>query len=1760
MWLTSVAQTLKTARAEDSLTQRQAIELAEWVEQQQLPEEGLESQVAWLVMEHCSGTPGVLDLPTLGAFLDIAAETHQPELPAPLDLIVANVTKWRPDILKWFQHTEGDVFLMQETHLTLDQAKQAKAQLHAAGLHSFWCGASPTNLTKGGIAIATKWQNHMRLVHQFTVDGCGILAVELPRVKWRLVVISVYLQTGIGLHSEPNVSILAEFLSLVKCFPNWVAAGDFNVDVDKFASTNIAEEARAEIIGSKEAAIHTGNTLDFALASRSVAPLLQLTVDKAVPFAPHFALRFHLDLKHGHVRLPQLRGFGGNVRQSHHPREQDPPEQTETGDAPPSAVPAPARCTGRLTGSSCTLANGVAPPSEVTGSISPRARLTPGRGCIGGVTLGLDGTTESFGVFSAQVEHQLFGSNQGRGWHNPVVSQPIMQDSRVVSRWHRAPSDLLKQMIRQLNDLQCACRLPEQWVQLARQHLACRSGAQPSWVEQLCLQSSEQQPRSFVLSSSLRDEVVEALERDLAASRLQANEKDREAYAFWLAQSSQGSLKPLYKCIRKHEISVERPFATFSAASKLLLRLQQWSQLWLSTSSKPLQSFPALQERACAQAAALAPLTGAQVYRYIRKIPNKTPGPDGWTPRMARELTEQHCDTVASIMNQSERSGAFPEQWTVSLIVLLPKNHQVERPIALMHILLKAWMKLRWNLLDRWLSGFAPAAWWDSCGPGYSCLDIAVRRLVQYELSHTQQEHRITLFLDLSCFYETIAHDRLIQHAHSVSFPPLLLWGAMGAYRGPRLLSADGLTGPPTYASRGVLAGCPIAVALSKVALWPACIQVLNQTAVDTADTWVDDLSVDFCGRCPHQVAAKGLRVARALFKALEKEGLEVSLKKTTWVASSSAVEAALKKQTLGDSVQVSTVAKDLGVANTGGRTRRIGIQQGRLSKGLARGTKLHRLRVTKTAHRVLVSKLGSLSAAIWGHQGAGLSPKQLKGIRSQAAQAGRRHKLGSLDVVFGLKEGGCADPLETVLLQHWRTLHKLLFHKPMPDKFSRLWSVTWQKLATAKRRWALVKGPVAALIAYLQDLGVDAVDPLCWKCPAHSLHGHGLWCFPGDVVSLEPRLSSLHSGVEGLTRLLRHAACRRLVGQDGGEGLDSGVDWTVPRRLLRTQANKQHHLTALRAVWQGAFFTTTRAARRHCPLCGCAADLQHVLLDCRWWTGRGKPPPPHWDKQRRTWPAQSLWVRALPPASYTEPPLWPASATELKHTGCWAAGEPIDTADLLFATDATGTTKDPRTRVVAAAVIACRWTNGELVEVGRLSQVLPPFTSVVQGEAMALALLLKYTKGQVDATVDCKPAIAQAQCSFFKAAHANIWEEVWEDRHRLQCTWHPSHRPPEEYLRRYGSASHWRVAINELADKACKQAAAAVPWQRHAAQVAQLDELVEEIAHFLAARAWTLLAGQEAPPLDLKPRDRPKLSLPAKTKANKTEPKPKTKQAQNRPAADGGLNKKQRLELLLAGEERHGHKFAWTHKNPNNHSLTCSICKLFIQQTHPNEAFSRLEAQLCAHRQPTAFNIPGLHPSHSFYNMGAVLLCTKCFAVHKPGQLQLYQVVTGQCEGASRAHQKRGSTWAQKYLKEVATPRNPFSLKPQGPSVAQLRANGGQRLFTSQPSNSAFVDCKTPGEDATSSVLLHSGSRSQTASAKAKCAQPGFGRLGSVEVASPALPGPSAVAAEPSQGKPNTEASTKAKPKPAKNKPPAPAPSTLFAAFAKGAKTKLKE
>ena len=190
---------------------------------------------------------------------------------------------------------------------------------------------------------------------------------------------------------------------------------------------------------------------------------------------------------------------------------------------------------------------------------------------------------------------------------------------------------------------------------------------------------------------------------------------------------------------------------------------------------------------------------------------------------------------------------------------------------------------------------------------------------------------------------------------------------------------------------------------------------------------------------------------------------------------------------------------------------------------------------------------MGVFSAAFLGAPRVG---PQLRAPRTHAAQAGRRQQLGSVDVVFSRGEGSCCDPLRTIVLQHWGTLHRLLFSKDVPDKYLRLWKLTWDKLKTAPKRWALVRGPIAAMIPYLQDHAVDASAPLACRFPEGSFSGPGLWDFRGDTVSLQPSLSMAFRMEEGLNRLLQHAANHTIAQQDA----------------LRTQAKRLKHLTGLRA------------------------------------------------------------------------------------------------------------------------------------------------------------------------------------------------------------------------------------------------------------------------------------------------------------------------------------------------------------------------------------------------------------------------------------------------------------------------------------------------------------------------------------------------------------------------------------------------------------------
>eukprot|EP00439_Symbiodinium_sp_Y106_P006827 s4042_g1.t1 len=409
--------------------------------------------------------------------------------------------------------TVATCLLAQETHLSLEQEAKAKATLLSEGLHSFWAGATPANHRKGGLVVATPWQAHPRLVQSLwagatpanhrkgglvvatpwqahprlvqslCVEGCGFLAIELPRVQWRLVIVSVYLQSSTGLQAEPNITIIAALLALLQ--------------------------------------------------------RVRLSVDKVVPFAPHFCLMLEIDLAHGLLNLPSLKGFAGLQG---------------------------ALSIGLRAGLPLATAHDVQQPVPwaLLQLVLQFAREEKGGGS-------LPDWAAALGFESLQLPPQ-----------QPTITNA--QREQLSGREEKG------------------------------------GGSLPDWAAALGFESLQLPPQQPTITNAQREQLSGSISQELSLCRLQVSQRSREEYQQWLSSSSASSLKPLFKSLRKYEASVERPFPSFSAASKLLLRLQQWSALWCSSGTAPAPCFEELRQRACAQARELPALGGARVARPLGRM------------------------------------------------------------------------------------------------------------------------------------------------------------------------------------------------------------------------------------------------------------------------------------------------------------------------------------------------------------------------------------------------------------------------------------------------------------------------------------------------------------------------------------------------------------------------------------------------------------------------------------------------------------------------------------------------------------------------------------------------------------------------------------------------------------------------------------------------------------------------------------------------------------------------------------------------------------------------------------------------------------------------------------------------------------------------------------------------------------------------------------------------------------------------------------
>ena len=208
-------------------------------------------------------------------------------------------------------------------------------------------------------------------------------------------------------------------------------------------------------------------------------------------------------------------------------------------------------------------------------------------------------------------------------------------------------------------------------------------------------------------------------------------------------------------------------------------------------------------------------------------------------------------------------------------------------------------------------------------------------------------------------------------------------------------------------------------------------------------------------------------------------------------------------------------------------------------------------------------------------------------------------------------------------------------------------------------------------------------------------------------------------------------------------------------------------------------------------------------------------------------------------------------------------------------------------------------------------------------------------------------------------------WEGVFDQKRRLQPEWIKSHQTREAYIAEHGASDAWKWDINDQADKLCGKRSAEIDTESHAKRVAAIDKLAKEVNAFLHDRVRILLMAESTPATEVL------------SKAKVCKVKNEHRGIQKRPAADGGLNKKERMQVMM-DTRAGGHDYEWSAAKVHA-TMRCRTCSMCVEQLAPLDQLGWLSEQTCT-REPMEWpQTWGPTPGHVMCNLGAVWMCQKC-------------------------------------------------------------------------------------------------------------------------------------------------------------------------------------
>ena len=847
-----------------------------------------------------------------------------------LHLIFGNVTFFGARVQDWIW-TKGDHLLfLQETHLGPKKLNEAQQYFTARGWKTHGLPAADTGRggTTGGMLTLHGNRHLTHLDHHYLQEGNGWMSVGLQRQDTMIFIIQLYLRTGETLQSPHNADLLAHLLTyLGHLRAPFIVGGDWQNEPGALAATVIQSKFKAEILDTQGPTTLQGSQLDFLLVSSTLAPCLQVQANWDAPWKPHCALDVTFNCDYAAVSVQQLQRFPP-IGRTH---------------------PLPATWTSFWEDDG---------PFHIMGQP-------------------ITGIGSDFARWATQTEKYLtqllHTPTQGRGSRISMFQAPLV-DQTKSQVWKKGRVAFWEKMKVRVNVVH-----QSQHPRVAQDLLNMLEA-----VSQHASDGMSQDLFTALLKHWIQHPTNEPLEiRRIIAEEEQLAHKaifhaSSEEYKLWLEKAHQKGLRGLFRSLRQKDVPWQRPFTHLPLAERQQARQAQWEDIWHPRPDpRPLRHWDLLQAAAIDQAEQLPPIQSHQLQQLLRHLPNKAAGPDGISYDFLRHLPYPAVEKLAGLLTSMEREGELALQLRVTNIVLIPKNEKVERPIALTSCLYRVWRRARKADLQRWQLSLEDQLPWDQARPGRDCLSIAgvaIGRMLYAEIARHQGIHTVTCLADLTCFYDHVDLDAIIEPARELAYPPLHLKFALDVYRGPRTIQAEGINGEAKHYDKGILQGCPQAPAISKLILFkPLKVMVTNHPAANL-QTWVDDVSFDIHSRDPDFAAREALNAFRTMKYQMEEAGLKLNTDKTGFLTSSKEAARALKALLTDSDPEHYDVLRDLGVDSTAGRRRRVPQIKKRFLKGKGRVGILHRLRLT-TGIRYRLHKGAIHPVMSWGAQANGLAP-----------------------------------------------------------------------------------------------------------------------------------------------------------------------------------------------------------------------------------------------------------------------------------------------------------------------------------------------------------------------------------------------------------------------------------------------------------------------------------------------------------------------------------------------------------------------------------------------------------------------------------------------------------------------------------------------------------------------------------------------------------------------------------------------------------------